>query len=186
MLNALANHHILPHDGKGITKEMAVDAITSSVNLASSIANVFATVALTAPATPHSTTFSLSDLDKHGLIEHDVSLTRQDFALGDNHSFNTAIWAAVLESYGDAEETSFELVSKARYERMVAAKKVHEVAGKNFGYGIKEFVLSYGESALFLGLLGSPKAGKIPVEYLRVLFGQFFLDSGGWRKCRMG
>jgi hypothetical protein len=55
---------------------------------------------------------------------------------------------------------------------VVAAKKAHEEAGKDFQYGIKEFVLSYGESALFLGLLGDPKEGKIPVEYLRVLFGK--------------
>jgi hypothetical protein len=30
----------------------------------------------------------------------------------------------------------------------------------------------YGESALFLGILGDPKDGKIPLEYLKVLFGK--------------
>lgn len=30
----------------------------------------------------------------------------------------------------------------------------------------------YGESALFLGILGDPKDGKIPLEYLKVLFGE--------------
>lgn len=75
-----------------------------------------------------------------------------------------------METYGDAAETSFELASKARYDRLTASKKAHEEAGKDFQYGIKEFILSYGESALFLGLLGSPMEGKIPLEYLRVLF----------------
>jgi len=45
-------------------------------------------------------------------------------------------------------------------------------AKKDWQYGIKEFILSYGESALFLSLLGDPKNGKIPVEYLRVLVGE--------------
>lgn len=33
-------------------------------------------------------------------------------------------------------------------------------------------VKGYGESALFLGILGDPKDGKIPLEYLKVLFGK--------------
>ena len=58
-----------------------------------------------------------------------------------------------MEMYGDAAETSFELASRARYSRLMASKKAHEEAGKDFQYGIKDFILSYGESALFLGLL---------------------------------
>jgi len=42
--------------------------------------------------------------------------------------------------------------------------------------------LSYGESALFLGILGSPKDGKIPLEYLRVLFQEERVPyKEGWR-----
>jgi hypothetical protein len=63
-------------------------------------------------------------------------------------------------------------VSKARYERVLAAKKAHEEAGKEFEYGIKEFVLSYGESALFMGLLGDAKEGKVNLEWVRILFGK--------------
>jgi hypothetical protein len=172
MINALANHHILPHSGHGITKEMAISALTSSINLSHGVADVFASVAVTANPDKSAHSFDLDHVDKHGFIEHDVSLSRNDFLLGDNHSFNREIWDAVVGTYGEETETSFESVSKARYGRVVAAKKAHEEAGKDFQYGIKEFVLSYGESALFLGLLGDPKEGKIPVEYLRVLFGK--------------
>lgn len=170
MINALANHHILPHSGKGITKAMAVQALTSSLNLDSSIANVFASVAVTANPDHSSHAFDLDQIDKHGLIEHDVSLSRNDIAFGDNHSFNKEIWEDVLKTYGDDTETNFATVSKARYARVAAAKKAHADAKKDFQYGIKEFILSYGESALFLGILGSPKDGKIPLEYLKVLF----------------
>lgn len=175
MINALANHHVLPHDGKGITKAMAVAALTTSINLDSEIANIFAAVAVTANPDHSSHSFNLDQIDKHGLIEHDVSLSRNDIAFGDNHTFNKEIWKVVFETYvGIGEtETSFASVSKARYERMVKSREAHKAAGKQFGYGIKEFVLSYGESALFLGIMGSPKEGKIPLEYLKVLFGEF-------------
>lgn len=195
MINALANHGILPHNGKGITKAMAVDVLTKSINLDSTIANVFAIGALTTNPDHSAHSFDLDHLQKHGVIEHDVSLSRSDLGLGDNHTFDKNVFEGVLASYGDAKETNFELASKARYERMVAAKKAHEVAKKDFQYGIKEFILSkwspsvlpshtdmplifcssgYGESALFLGILGDPKDGKIPLEYLKVLFRKLF------------
>jgi hypothetical protein len=172
MINALANHHILPHSGHGITKEMAVSALTSALNLSHTVATVFASVAVTANPDKSAHYFDLNHVNKHGLIEHDVSLSRNDFLLGDNHTFNQGIFDAVMETYGKDERTSFESASKARYGRLAAAKKAHEEAGKDFQYGIKEFVLSYGESALLLGLLGDPKEGKIPVEFMRVLFGK--------------
>ncbi|KAH8784745.1 Chloroperoxidase, partial [Hyaloscypha finlandica] len=106
--------------------------------------------------------------------EHDVSLSRNDFLLGDNHTFNKEIFAKVMESYDGQETTSFVSASKARYGRLLAAKKAHEEAGKEFYYG---------ESALFLGLLGDPKEGKIPVEYLRVLFEEERVPfKEGWRR----
>ncbi|KAH7418852.1 Chloroperoxidase, partial [Cadophora sp. MPI-SDFR-AT-0126] len=118
----------------------------------------------------------------HGVIEHDVSLSRNDSELGDNHTFDQTIWGSVMETYGDTTETTFALVSKARYDRVVACKNAHEAAKKDFQYGIKEFILSYGESALLLGLLGDPKDGKIPLEYLKVLFQEERLPyKEGWR-----
>lgn len=173
MINALANHHILPHSGRGITKAMAVEALTRSVNLDSSVANIFASVAVTANPDHSSQSFDLDQLDKHGLIEHDVSLSRNDVAFGDNHTFSKEIWEEVMKSYGGDTETSFATVSQARYDRVLASKKAHAEAKKDFQYGIKEFILSYGESALFLGILGSPDEGKIPLEYLKVLFRKF-------------
>ncbi|CZT53099.1 related to chloroperoxidase [Rhynchosporium secalis] len=182
MINALSNHSILPHNGKGITKAQIVSVLTSSINLDSKIANVFATGALTTNPDHSAHSFDLDHLKKHGVIEHDVSLSRNDVAFGDNHSFDKGVWESVLKSYGEKTETDFVSVSKARYERVVAAKKAHADAGKDFTYGIKEFVLSYGESALFLGILGDPRDGKIPLKYLKVLFEEERLPfTEGWR-----
>jgi len=137
MINALANHHILPHSGKGITKAMAVEALTTSVNLDSSIANVFASFAVTANPDHSSHAFDLDQVDKHGLIEHDVSLSRNDIAFGDNHTFNKEIWENTIKSYGDDTETNFATVSKARYERVAASKKAHADARRIFSMELR-------------------------------------------------
>ncbi|KAH8679681.1 Chloroperoxidase [Tricladium varicosporioides] len=203
MINALSNHSILPHSGKGITKGLVVTTLTQALNLSPQIANVFASVAVSSNPDHSAHTFDLDHVRKHGLIEHDVSLSRADIASGDNYTFDKERWDEVLRTYLDEGEwqhedgpedekkgqegkgkrvTNFHAVSKARYERVMKCKKEHEDAGKEFGYGIKEFILSYGESALFLGLLGDPKEGKIPVEYLRVLFEQERIPfNEGWR-----
>jgi hypothetical protein len=126
---------------------MAVKAMTSAINLDVEIAKIFASVALTTNPNAHAHSFDLDHVSRHGLIEHDVSLSRDDFALGDNHTFNPDIWKSVLDTYGDSKETNFALATEARYNRVIAAKKAHEAANKDFTYGIKEAVLSYGVSS---------------------------------------
>jgi hypothetical protein len=172
MLNVLANHGILPHNGKGITKDMAVEALTSSINLGSGVATIFALGAVKSNPDKLAGTFDLDQVSSHGYIEHDSSLSRGDANLGDHRNFNKEIWDKVMETYGDNEKTDFSLASKARYNRLLAAKKQHEEAGTDFQYTIKELVMSYGETALFLGILGDPAEGKIPVKYLKALFGK--------------
>jgi len=76
---------------------------------------------------------------------------------------------------GERTYTDFESASKARYGRVLACQKAHEAANKEFQYGIKEFILSYGETALLMSLLGDPKEGKIPIEFMKVLFGKSVL-----------
>jgi len=182
VLNSLANHGVLPRDGKGVTKEMAVKAMTSAINLDAEIAKIFASVALTTNPDPHAHSFDLNHISRHGLIEHDASLTRNDFTLGDNHTFNPDIWKSVLDTYGDSKETNFALAGEARYNRVIACKKAHEAANKEFIYGIKEAILSYGETAILMSLLGDPKNGKMPVEYLKILVEEERLPyEEGWR-----
>jgi hypothetical protein len=100
MLNALSNHSILPHSGRALTKAATISAITTSLNLSPTIANIFTSVALTINPDHSAHSFDLDMVNKHGFIEHDVSLSRSDYALGDNHTFNKEIWDKVVESYG--------------------------------------------------------------------------------------
>lgn len=181
MINALANHGILPHDGKGITKAMAVSALTSAVNLGSNIATVFAVGGVASNPDHSAHSFDLNHVDKHNFIEHDVSLSRGDIAFGSNSDYSPEEFKIIFDMYSEAHAdgpkgtTTYESASKARYARVVASKEKHERAGKEFHYGIKELILSYGETALFLNVLG--KDGIAPLEWVKVLFGIYFLDT---------
>jgi hypothetical protein len=172
-MNSLANHHIFPHNGKGITKEMAVKALTTTINFDATVAGRFFDVALwTNPnhATTHS--LDLDHLSRHGIIEHDVSLSRSDATLGNNASFNEDIWLDVVESFGDIDTVTVQIASGARYNRLIACKQAHTKSKKDFVYGIKEMAFSYGESALYLSVMGNPETKMAPLKYIKVLFGK--------------
>lgn len=74
MLNALANHGYLPRSGKNISEESTVHALVSILNIQSDVAEGLFKNALTTVPDEKATTFSLTDLSRHNIIEHDASL----------------------------------------------------------------------------------------------------------------
>jgi hypothetical protein len=180
MMNALSNHHILPHDGKGITKDLAVSALMKAINLDHFVANTFTIGALATNPDHHlfatsesPATFDLHQVGRHGLVEHDCSLSRPDNGLGDSFKFSHELWSQFLKFHEGKTHTDFQTQSRARYARVAASEAARKAgAHKDFAYGIKELVFSYGESALMMGILGDPKEGKVPLEYVRILFGK--------------
>jgi hypothetical protein len=82
MLNALANHGVLPHSGRGISFRALNGAVRQSFNFAPSFC--FFVPAFAARFLGRSywrDSFELADLSAHNQIEHDASLTRRDVAL---------------------------------------------------------------------------------------------------------
>ncbi|CZT18549.1 uncharacterized protein RCC_04393 [Ramularia collo-cygni] len=84
MLNAMANHGILPHDGKNIPFKTLNQKVRQTFNFAPSFC--FFVPKFAADFLERSywkDTFDLEDLSLHAsnAIEHDASLTRQDMAL---------------------------------------------------------------------------------------------------------
>ncbi|KAF9556826.1 Cloroperoxidase [Agrocybe pediades] len=81
-LNALANHGILPHDGKNIKFNEFGPIIRKSYNFASTFCFFVPNTAANMLKRSYSKdTFDLAELDLHNGIEHDASLTREDSAL---------------------------------------------------------------------------------------------------------
>ncbi|SJL10077.1 uncharacterized protein ARMOST_13459 [Armillaria ostoyae] len=78
-LNAMANHGILPHDGKGIPLRELTRLVRATFNFSPSFCYfvpLFCARMLEKDYNQDSV--DLSDLDLHNGIEHDASLTRQD------------------------------------------------------------------------------------------------------------
>ncbi|KAK0500015.1 Chloroperoxidase [Armillaria luteobubalina] len=78
-LNAMANHGILPHDGKGIPLRELTRLVRATYNFSPSFCYfvpLFCARMLEKDYNKDSV--DLSDLDLHNGIEHDASLTRQD------------------------------------------------------------------------------------------------------------
>lgn len=73
MLNTLANHGFLPHDGKHITREQTENALFEALNINKTLASFLFDFALTTNPKNEST-FSLNDLGNHNILEHDASL----------------------------------------------------------------------------------------------------------------
>ena len=82
MLNAMANHGILPHDGKNISfKELNIK-VRHTFNFAPSFCFFVPKFAADFLHRSYWTgKFDLADLSLHNAIEHDASLTREDAAL---------------------------------------------------------------------------------------------------------
>lgn len=84
MLNAMANHGILPHDGKNITFTELNQKVRQTFNFAASFCFFVPNFSARFLERSYSNDcFDLADLSLHAdnAIEHDASLTRQDVAL---------------------------------------------------------------------------------------------------------
>lgn len=59
MMNTLANHNFLPHDGRNLTRPTVVDALTTALNFDAGLANTMFDMAIVANPVENSTYFTL-------------------------------------------------------------------------------------------------------------------------------
>ena len=74
MLNTLANHGFLNHNGKGITRGQIDNAFSTWLNIDNDFAEFLFNNTLLALSDPEDTAIDLDNLDAHNLVEHDGSL----------------------------------------------------------------------------------------------------------------
>lgn len=115
-LNALANHGILPRDGKNIDLATLIKATALGFNLAADATTIVGTVGLASSTTGNASTFHLKDLNQHDpqVIEHDGSMSRNDVYFGDSLKFSDEAWARTLASWGDSETITVNLLPNLR------------------------------------------------------------------------
>lgn len=74
MLNTLANHGYLPRNGRGISKDMAIEVLSSVLNWDESVVSKLYDFAQPTNPHPNATTIDLNHLTTHNILEHDGSL----------------------------------------------------------------------------------------------------------------
>jgi hypothetical protein len=170
----LANHGFIPRDGKKLDIPTLIRGFKDGMNVGADFTTAIGLMGLQSAPNPLSSTFDLNDLDQHNFpIEHDASLSRQDAYFGNDYSFDQKIFNQVLAYYEGMEETSIPVASKARYNRVETARSQNP----EFIYGVRQLVLSTGETALYLSTMGDPTTGVAPVKYVKSLFGESIAKS---------
>ncbi|KAK4167956.1 putative aromatic peroxygenase [Cladorrhinum sp. PSN259] len=165
MVNALANHGYLPRDGKDVSLAALIKGAKEGINLAPDATILVGLKALQTSSTGNWLSFHLDDLNKHGIIEHDGSLSRQDANLGDNHTFNPEIWETVA-SHFTQPKIPIETAALARKNRLDAATK----ANPAIDLGSDAVRFSYIETALYQIVFGEGTEGNARSDWVRVLF----------------
>jgi hypothetical protein len=74
MLNTLANHGFLPHEGRNFTLPVVRHALGTGLNISNDITDLLFNFALRTNLAPNATTWGLDTLGNHNILEHDASL----------------------------------------------------------------------------------------------------------------
>lgn len=178
-LNTCANHGFINHSGRDNTIANLLPGLAACLNMGADFTIGIATAALPSSPNPLAGAFDLDDIDEHNFpIEHDASLSRQDAYFGNDYSFYQPNFDQVLSFYAESEYTNITQAAKARHARFA------DSLSKNpqFVYGLREFIFSYGETALYLQSMSDIASGVARVDFIRSLFEQEKLPYDlGWR-----
>lgn len=179
-LNSLANHGFLPHSGRGMTLPIITKGLADGLNIAPDFSKTLWAGGLLSSPNPAGLSFDLDNLVRHNFpIEHDASLSRVDAFFGDQQPFNEEIWTQFTSFFEGQTIATIPTTSEAKYSRVTDSRD----RNPTFQYGAREFILSYGEAALFLSTMGNPTTGDAPLNFVNVFFREERLPyDEGWRK----
>ncbi|KAI1372344.1 Cloroperoxidase [Hypoxylon crocopeplum] len=166
MLNSLANHGFLPHDGKGITLNKTIDALFSALNIDPVLTTPLFQLAATTNPTPNATFFDLNHLSRHNILEHDGSLSRQDAFFGPPDVFNEAVFNQT-KSFWTGDFIDVQMAANARVARLMTSN----LTDPEYSLSDLGSAFSVGESAAYLLAFGGKISGMAPkalVEYFFV------------------
>lgn len=121
MMNTLANHGYLPHDGRNLTESVVVAGLKNGLNFDEALGKIMFEQAVIINPEPNATYFTLDMLNEHNKLEHDASLSRQDAYFGNNHVFNETVF---LESthYWSKDVLDANQLAMSKVGRQVSSK----------------------------------------------------------------
>ncbi|KAM0270889.1 hypothetical protein ACHAQH_009274 [Verticillium albo-atrum] len=156
MMNTLANHNFLPHDGRNITKENAVFALGEGIGFGAELATLMWEQAIHINPTANATFFTLDQLNVHNILEHDASLTRTDDFFGNNHIFNQTVFDE-SRSYWSSDVLDAKILANSKAAPQVTSRTSNPTY--TFTSDMEQF--SLGEIAAPIIGLGDMEAGTV-------------------------
>ncbi|BCS28314.1 peroxidase family protein [Aspergillus puulaauensis] len=168
MMNTLANHNFLPHDGRNLTRPTVVDALGKALNFDAGLANTMFDMAIIANPIENATYFTLDHLNRHNVLEHDASLSRADSYFGSNHIFNATVFAESRAFWTNSTLTA-DMLANSKIGRQIMSKAFNPTY--RFTNTTEQF--SLGEIAAPIIVFGDMDAGTVE----RNLVEYFFLNE---------
>jgi len=163
-MNSFANHNFLPHDGRNITIPLMKRVFKEYGNVGPDVAEVIGTTALSIVG-PGATSFTLQDINAHNVIEHDGSLSRNDYALGDDHDFNPKFFSEAA-AYFLKPTINVTDAAEARLARMTTMKKLNPDFHLTMGGLMGSFV----EPSFYLSIFGDPHTAVARSDWVLAWF----------------
>ncbi|KAK1974141.1 Chloroperoxidase [Colletotrichum cereale] len=180
MLNALANHGFLPADGRGISLDMATRALHDGINVDPDVSKLLFDHAIKTNPDPDAGAFDLDHLNRHGIIEHDASLTRLDNRFGDPSVFDPDVYDETLWYWPDPT-VSIRQGAAARLGRIRTSASTNV----DFEMRLEDNFRGLGEVAGFYLTLGDRTAGTVNRTWLTYFLEKELLPVPlGWTRPR--
>ncbi|KAK8108231.1 uncharacterized protein PG998_010244, partial [Apiospora kogelbergensis] len=181
LLNALANHGYLPHDGRDIERDTIVDALKDAVNLDRPWSDIFFQEALSTVPVANATHFSLHHLSERNAIEHDASLSRPDVFFSPHQDvFDPAVFAETRSYWPDP-------VITVRQAAAACAGRVRTANRTNPAFELNRAgaPASLAETAVYILAFGDVGAGTVRRELVEHFFENERLPFElGWEKSK--
>ncbi|KAL5333200.1 Chloroperoxidase [Aspergillus crustosus] len=121
LLNTLANHNYIPRNGRDITHDDMISALTRALNLNATLAEGMAAQAQSANPDKTAETFSLEHLNQHNVVEHDASLSRIDAYFGNPQPFSETAFSQ-SRKYWTASTVTAKMLANSKVARQLDSK----------------------------------------------------------------
>ncbi|KAL4902082.1 hypothetical protein BDW74DRAFT_187055 [Aspergillus multicolor] len=176
MMNTLANHNFLPHDGRNITREKIIDGLGKALNFNASLASLMFDMAIVVNPEPNATWFTLDQLNQHNILEHDASLSRTDAFFGNNHIFDASTFAETTSYWTNATLTAT-MLANSKLARQITSRAFNPTY--TFTASTEQF--SLGEVSAPIIAFGDLDNGTVSRELVEYFFRhERFPTELGW------
>ncbi|KAJ6593326.1 Cloroperoxidase, partial [Mycena capillaripes] len=181
-LNALANHGYLPRNGANITIRNVLQTSLDVYNIDPALLIGVAKLGLLTSSEPDS--FTLDDIKLHGTIEFDASLSRADFATGDNTHFNETIFSTLANSNPGVDYYNVTSAGQVMMQRLADSEASDlQRTNPNITNTDKEIQFRSFTFALTLAVFGNVTTGVTSKNFVQTWFREERIPfAEGWQR----